>query len=104
MKAKSILAITAIIAASFTVNAAGGKVKIKHKGKTIEVSSDALEAHLDHGDVQLFLFRGSLLPQAEIDAILAAEAAMNDLVSEYQQYEDATPEEEGEWEEEGGEI
>jgi len=73
MKAKSIMLITAIIAASFTVNAAGGKVKIKHKGKVIEVSSDALDAHLDHGDVQLFLFRGSLLTQAEIDAILASE-------------------------------
>jgi tubulin beta len=28
-----------------------------------------------------------------------AESNMNDLVSEYQQYQDATPEEEGEWEE-----
>ena len=73
MRKLSLLLITAVVAASFTVNAAGGKVKIKHKGKVIEVSSDALEAHLDHGDVQLFLFRGSLLSQAEIDAILASE-------------------------------
>jgi hypothetical protein len=65
--------ITAVVAASFTANAAGGKVKIKHKGKVIEVSSNALGSHLDHGDVQLFLFRGSLLSQAEINAILASE-------------------------------
>ena len=32
-----------------------------------------------------------------------AESNMNDLVSEYQQYQDATAEEEGEFEEEGGE-
>lgn len=32
-----------------------------------------------------------------------AESNMNDLVSEYEQYQDATVEEEGEWEEEGAE-
>ena len=32
-----------------------------------------------------------------------AESNMNDLVSEYQQYQDASAEEEGEFEEEGGE-
>ena len=32
-----------------------------------------------------------------------AESNMNDLVSEYQQYQDASAEEEGEYEEEGGE-
>lgn len=68
MKKLSLLLLTAVIAASFTVNAAGGKVKIKHKGKVIEVSSDALEAHLDHGDVQLKLHNGKWLTQAEIDA------------------------------------
>ncbi len=33
-----------------------------------------------------------------------AESNMNDLVSEYQQYQDATIEEEGEWSEEGGDT
>jgi len=32
-----------------------------------------------------------------------AESNMNDLVSEYQQYQDASAEEEGEFDEEGGE-
>ena len=35
--------------------------------------------------------------------ITEAESNMNDLVSEYQQYQDASAEEEGEFEEEGGE-
>ena len=34
---------------------------------------------------------------------LASPARRNDLVSEYQQYQDASAEEEGEFEEEGGE-
>jgi hypothetical protein len=68
----SLMVITTVIAASFTANAAGGKVKIKHKGKVIEVSSNALEAHLDHGDVQLFPYKGTFLSQAEINADLAA--------------------------------
>ena len=100
MKKTSLLAITAVVAASFTANAAGGKVKIKHNGKMLEVSASALQAHIDHGDVQLFSFRDKFLPQAEIDAILAAEYQ---LISVYQQYQDATVEEEGEWDEEGGE-
>ena len=33
-----------------------------------------------------------------------AESNMNDLVSEYQQYQDATAEEEGEYDEDEGEI
>ena len=33
-----------------------------------------------------------------------AESNMNDLVSEHQQYQDATDEEEGEFDEEGGEY
>ena len=36
-------------------------------------------------------------------AVTEAESNMNDLVSEYQQYQDASAEEEGEFEEEGGE-
>jgi hypothetical protein len=68
MKKLSFLLLTVVIAASFTVNAADGKVKIKHKGKVIEVSSEALDAHLDHGDVQLKLHNGKWLTQAEIDA------------------------------------
>jgi len=72
MRKLSLLAITAIVAASVTANAAGGKIKIRHKGKMIEVSSNALEAHLDHGDVQLFAYKGTFLSQAEINAALAA--------------------------------
>ncbi|MDP3468178.1 MAG: hypothetical protein Q8S11_07570 [Daejeonella sp.] len=72
MRTLSLLAITALVAASFTANAAGGKIKIRHKGKMIEVSSNALDAHLDHGDVQLFPYKGTFLSQAEINADLAA--------------------------------
>ena len=36
--------------------------------------------------------------------LFQAESNMNDLVSEYQQYQDATAEEEGEYEEDEGEV
>lgn len=85
MKKTSLLAITAVVAASFSANAGGGKVKIRHDGKMIEVSASALKAHINHGDVQLFAFRGLFLPKVQIDAIIA---------SEYQQYQDATAEDE----------
>jgi hypothetical protein len=72
MKKIILLAIAAVVTASFTANAAGGKVKIRHNGKMLEVSASALQAHINHGDVQLFAYKGSFLSQAEINADLAA--------------------------------
>ena len=43
------------------------------------------------------------LPRRPPRAVTEAESNMNDLVSEYQQYQDASAEEEGEFDEEGGE-
>ena len=73
MKKISLFVIAAVVTASFTANAAGSKVKVRHEEKMIEVSASALKAHINHGDVQLFAFRGEFLPQVEIDAILALE-------------------------------
>lgn len=84
---------------------AQSKVTVLHNGtKTqvdphvITISENALDAHLAHGDVQLFDFRGVLTSQADIDATLAAEAAAA-AAAQYQQYQDATVEEEGEFSE-----
>ena len=44
----------------------------------------------------------SLLPPMDEMEFTEAESNMNDLVSEYQQYQDATVEEEGEFDEEEG--
>lgn len=103
---------TAFVAAIFAVSSSviagnGNKVKVQHNGNVIEVSENALQAHLNHGDAKMVMYEGSWITEAEYAAILAAEAAalaemefteaesnMNDLVSEYQQYQDATVEEE----------
>ena len=47
-----------------------------------------------------YAYRGEGMDEMEFTE---AESNMNDLVSEYQQYQDASAEEEGEFEEEGGE-
>lgn len=64
-----------------------GKVQVIHNGKVITINENALKAHLAMGDV---------LVEEEPD-FTEAESNMNDLVSEYQQYQDATVEEEGEF-------
>ena len=90
---KTILAAT-ILAGAVAVTAGGEKVKIMHNGRVIEVSANAVNAHLNHGDEIMVLFEGEWM----------TESNMNDLVAEYQQYQDATAEDEQfEDEEEDGE-
>ena len=55
----------------------------------------------------IFNFIGTLtfcIPGMDEMEFTEAESNMNDLVSEYQQYQDATAEEEGEFDEEEGEY
>ena len=47
------------------------KVTIRHNGKVITVSENALQAHLNHGDDILINVDGAWLTQAEYDVILA---------------------------------
>ena len=49
----------------------------------------------------VYAYRGEGMDEMEFTE---AESNMNDLVSEYQQYQDATAEEEGEFDEEEGEY
>ncbi len=104
MKKKEILLTAALLTG--VISFAGGKgdkVNVRHNGNVISVSSSALAAHLAHGDEQVFDIDGEWLTQEEIDArgegmdemeFTEAESNMNDLVSEYQQYQDATAEDE----------
>lgn len=49
-------------------------------------------------------FSRRFLDDPVYSVLFQAESNMNDLVSEYQQYQDATAEEEGEYDEDEGEI
>jgi hypothetical protein len=96
---KKVLSISAFMFLALAAKAQDvKKVKIQHNGKQIEVSENALNAHIAHGDELLVEYNGTWITESEYNAFLEAESNMNDLVSEYQQYQDATVEEEGEWE------
>lgn len=92
---KQILLATLAIGALNASQGGGEKVKILHNGKVIEVSANALEAHLNHGDELMVMHNGEWITEAEYREILT---------SEYQQYQDATVEEEGEFDEEEGDA
>lgn len=98
MKKKEILLTAALLTG--VISFAGGKgdkVNVRHNGNVISVSANALAAHLAHGDEQVFQGEdGEWYTQEEMDEMefTEAESNMNDLVSEYQQYQDATAEDE----------
>jgi hypothetical protein len=77
MDKKKLLKTTALAAVTMSLIAAGSfdekgeKVNIMHKGKIISVSSNALQAHLNHGDEIMMLHEGEWITQAELDAINA---------------------------------
>lgn len=96
--------LVAVSAASLIALGGGEKVKIMHKGQVIEVSANAVDAHLGHGDELMVEHNDVWMTMSEFDAFMEAESNMNDLVDEYQQYQDATVEEEGEFDEEEGEY
>lgn len=98
---KTILAATILAGAgAVAVTAGGEKVKIMHNGHVIEVSANAVNAHLNHGDEIMVSYEGELITESEHAQILEDLA----LAAEYQQYQDATAEDEQfEDEEEDGE-
>ena len=79
MKKKEILLSAALLAG--VISFAGGKedkVNVRHNGKVISISANALAAHLAHGDEEVF--------QGEDGEWYTA--------SEYQQYQEATVDDE----------
>ena len=103
----------------------------------IDISSNAIAAHIRHGDFEPFTLyadldgdsygdaNNSIISCVEIEGYVTdssdlddtspgigmdempfteAESNMNDLVSEYEQYQDAIVEEEGDWNEEEGDF
>lgn len=92
MKKRNLLAAAAIVVGGLTANAQkADKVTISHKGKIIKVSVKALNAHLKHGDEIMVFHDGEWLTETEYTE---AQSNVNDLVDEYQQYQDATAEDE----------
>jgi hypothetical protein len=103
---------------------AGTKVAVCHVAGSsgnvnmLNINESAFAAHEAHGDFPTATYVNLMDPSDTIDACEApegygegmdemefteAESNMNDLVSEYQQYQDASVEEEGEFDEEEGE-
>ena len=79
MKKKEILLAAALLTG--VISFAGGKgdkVNVRHNGKVISISANALAAHLAHGD----------------EEVLQGEDGEWYTASEYQQYQDATAEDE----------
>jgi hypothetical protein len=75
------------------------KVNVLHNGIMLSVSENAVDAHVNHGCAIMVLHNGAWMTEAEYTAIMEtefteAESNMNDLVSEYQQYQDAIAEDE----------
>lgn len=92
MKKTHLLAAAAIVVGGLTANAQKAeKVTISHKGKIIKVSVKALDAHLGHGDEIMVLHNGEWVTETEYTD---AQSNVEDLVDEYQQYQDATAEDE----------
>lgn len=126
----NLVALALLVMLAINVQAKSAKICVEHNGKSISVSVNAVPAFVKIGDavgctddeqlafawfLELSPSKSEIVDAAEnIGALVAsygeamdemefteAESNMNDLVSEYQQYQDATVEEEGEWEEEG---
>ena len=92
---KKLLIIAALMICFTGVYAKSEKVKIMHHGKILNISINALQAHLNHpGDEIMILFQGEWVTESQYIILYA----------EYQQYQDATVEEEGEFDEEEGEY
>ena len=71
MKKIKVIAIASFLSLSFVVNGTGNpKIMVLHNGFPIEVSPNALNAHLAHGDAQLFEYMGQWLTIEQINALL----------------------------------
>jgi tubulin beta len=110
----NMVALAFFVMLTMNVQAKSAKICVEHNGKSISVSVKTVPAFVKMGDAvgctedeQLAFAWFLELSPSNSEIVDAAEniANMNDLVSEYQQYQDATAEEEeGEWEEEGEEY
>ncbi|MDA3930199.1 MAG: hypothetical protein PF541_14715 [Prolixibacteraceae bacterium] len=130
----NMVALAFFVMLTMNVQAKSAKICVEHNGKSISVSVKTVPAFVKMGDavgctedeqlafawfLELSPSNSEIVDAAENIATLVvsygegmdemeftkAESNMNDLVSEYQQYQDATAEEEeGEWEEEGEEY
>ena len=72
MKKKEILLAAALLTG--VISFAGGKgdkVNVRHNGKVISISANALAAHLAHGDEEVFQGEdGGWYTRAELDALV----------------------------------
>lgn len=100
---KKLLFVLAISLVAISAQAKGKaeKAKVLHNGHVIEISVNALNAHLEHGDETMVLYEGVWMTESDYQLVLEELAALEAL---YQQYQDATVEEEGEFDEEEGDY
>lgn len=87
---KKVVLSASLLVAVLAANAGGEKVKIMHNGHVIEVSVNALPAHLDHGDEIMILHNGEWLTESEYKAAIEKEEneAREDLQNLEKDYEE----------------
>lgn len=66
---KKLVLTVAMFLTILAAQAKGEKVKILHDGKVIEISVNALEAHLAHGDEVLVLYNDEWITESEYNNI-----------------------------------
>ncbi|MFH1001109.1 MAG: hypothetical protein V1783_09745 [Bacteroidota bacterium] len=89
MKKYSFIAIASLLAASFTVSAAKApKVKIMHNGHVIEISQNAFQSHLKHGDDLMVFYNGVWITSSEYQYLTYQDATAED--EEFEGDEDST--------------
>lgn len=88
---KKIISLVTICVVSLTLISfsfmKGAKVTVLHKGKIIEVSERALQAHLNHGDEMMVLHEGEWITEAELEEQEFSEAR-EDLAALEKDYEE----------------
>lgn len=118
MKRVILLVVTVMLLGVTSVSAKGEKICVEHNGNSISVSVNAVPAFVALGaavgctaeeqEAFAWLLESEPSKAEMVDAAVNIGALLVEynahLVSEYQQYQDATVEEEGEFDEEEGEF
>lgn len=72
---KILLMVAALAVFSLSVKANGSKVYVMHNGHIIQISIDALPAHLALGDVVMVFYNGQWMTLAQYQALTSGQGS-----------------------------